>query len=44
MTTYKLKTLTGEQVRSIYQFFEWEALKHADANKYCSKVITYMQH
>lgn len=32
MKTYKLKTLTGEQVRSIYQFFEWEALKHADAN------------
>lgn len=32
MANYKLKTLTGEQVRSIYQFFEWEALKHADAN------------
>lgn len=32
MTSYKLKTLTGEQVRNIYQFFEWEALKHADAN------------
>lgn len=31
MTNYRLKTLTGETVRNIYQFFEWEALKHADA-------------
>lgn len=29
---YKLKTLSGESVRNVYQFFEWEALKHADAN------------
>lgn len=32
MGDYRLKTLSGEQVRNIYQFFEWEALKHADAN------------
>lgn len=32
MANYRLKTLTGETVRNIYQFFEWEALKHADTN------------
>ena len=32
MGDYRLKTLSGEQVRNIYQFFEWEALKYADAN------------
>lgn len=27
---YRLKTVTGESVRKLYQFFEWEALKYAD--------------